>query len=154
MTTRKRRKSSRYPGTKTHGRGRKNRTRGLGNRGGRGLSGTGKRGDQKKTLVIKLYGGDYFGKVRRGAGLREKKRLPSMSLSSLKAQLGSLVKEGKAREQKGLWEIDVKEYKIIGGEGFDLKAHIHARAASAGALKTVASSGGTVTLSPEKKGAD
>ncbi|MEK6824398.1 MAG: 50S ribosomal protein L15, partial [Nanoarchaeota archaeon] len=62
MKLKKRRKFSRWRGSRTHGRGRKNRTRGSGNQGGVGMSGTGKRGDQKKTLVINLYGNDYFGK--------------------------------------------------------------------------------------------
>lgn len=154
MTTRKRRKSSRYPGTKTHGRGRKNRTRGLGNRGGRGMSGTGKRGDQKKTLIIKMYGNSYFGKERRGAGLIEKKRTPSMSIDSLNAQLQSLVKKGKASEQKGTFQIDLSGYKIIGNGALDVKAEIRAKAASAGAMKAVAKAGGTIVLPSEKKKAD
>lgn len=154
MTTRKRPKYKRYPGTKTHGRGRKNRTRGLGNRGGRGMSGTGKRGDQKKTLIIKMYGNDYFGKDQRGAGLREKKRTPSMSLTSLKAQLPGLVKKGKAHEQKGVYEIDLSDHKLIGNESFGIKAHIKAKSASAGALQAIERAGGSVTFSSEKGKSD
>src|SRR3990167_5998240 len=65
MRVKKRRKAIRYAGSQTHGRGAKERTRGSGNRGGKGMSGTGKRGDQRKTQVIKLTGGNnYFGKDR------------------------------------------------------------------------------------------
>ena len=36
--------------------------RGAGNRGGRGMAGSGKRADQKKPTILKLYGSSYFGK--------------------------------------------------------------------------------------------
>mgnify|MGYP001565122169 FL=1 len=151
MSYRKRRKSSRYPGSKTHGRGRKNRTRGLGNRGGRGMSGTGKRGDQKKTLIIKLYGGDYFGKERRGAGTREKKKTKSLSLATLKTQLRMLVEKGKAREIKGIYEVNLEDYKIVGNGALDLKMNIRAKSASAGARQAVERAGGSLVVTSEKE---
>ncbi|MEK6858847.1 MAG: uL15 family ribosomal protein [Nanoarchaeota archaeon] len=154
MSYRKRRKSSRYPGSKTHGRGRKNRTRGLGNRGGRGMSGTGKRGDQKKTLIIKLYGGDYFGKEPRGAGTREKKKTKSLSLATLKTQLRMLVEKGKAREVKGTYEVNLEDYKIVGNGTLDLKMHIKAKSASAGARQAVERAGGSLVVTSEKEKAN
>ena len=62
--THKRKKSSRMNGRKmgTHGTGARKNNRESGNKGGKGMSGSGKRGDQKKTLITKLYGHDYFGK--------------------------------------------------------------------------------------------
>ena len=49
-------------GSKTHGWGTK-KHRGAGNRGGRGMAGSGKRADQRKPTIIKEYGLDvYFGK--------------------------------------------------------------------------------------------
>lgn len=146
MSLHKRRKVTRHPGNKTHGRGRKNRTRGLGNRGGKGMSGTGKRGDQKKTLVIHLYGNDYFGTVRRGAGLREKKKMLSISLQTIIHQLPRFLKEGVAKESKGSYELDLKSYKIIGDDAHGMKLTIHARAASAGANAAVAKEGGSIIL--------
>jgi len=64
MKIKKRKKSSRMHGRKmgTHGTGARKNKRKSGNRGGRGLAGTGKRADQKKTLITKLYGHGYFGK--------------------------------------------------------------------------------------------
>src|SRR3989344_3802100 len=149
MSVRKRRKSSRYPGTKTHGRGRKNRTRGSGNRGGVGMSGTGKRGDQKKTKIIQLYGNDYFGKDERGRGTREKKKIPSLSIATLLARLQTLVREGKAVEQKGAYDIDVHEYKIIGKDAFGIKMNLKAKKASAGAIQAIERAGGSVKLTPQ-----
>ena len=49
-------------GSKSHGYGSKKKHRGAGNRGGRGMAGSGKRADQKKTMILKKYGTSYFGK--------------------------------------------------------------------------------------------
>ena len=64
IKTKKRKKSSRYHGRKrgTCGTGARKKMKGSGHRGGKGMAGTGKRADQKKTLILKLYGHDYFGK--------------------------------------------------------------------------------------------
>ncbi|MDP1728874.1 MAG: 50S ribosomal protein L15, partial [archaeon] len=63
MVVHKRQKSSRMRGAKTtHGFGAKKKHRGSGNRGGFGMAGSGKRADQKKPTIFKLYGSSYFGK--------------------------------------------------------------------------------------------
>src|SRR3989338_8196367 len=64
IRTHKRKKVSRMHGRNmgTHGGGARKKRQGKGHRGGKGMAGTGKRADQKKTLVIKLYGNNYFGK--------------------------------------------------------------------------------------------
>jgi len=59
----KRKKNSRQRGTHSHGWGAKKKHRGAGNRGGRGMAGTGKRADQKKPTILKKYGSSYFGKT-------------------------------------------------------------------------------------------
>src|SRR3989338_7387915 len=59
MTINKRKKNDRQRGSKTHGWGAKKKHRGQGNRGGRGMAGTGKRADSKKPSIWKE---DYFGK--------------------------------------------------------------------------------------------
>jgi len=59
----KRKKNVRQRGSKTHGWGSMKKHRGAGNRGGRGMAGSGKRADQKKPTIIKEYGlQNYFGK--------------------------------------------------------------------------------------------
>ena len=58
----KRKKKSRMRGYSTHGWGARKKHRGAGNRGGRGMAGSGKRADQKKPSIIKEYGNTYFGK--------------------------------------------------------------------------------------------
>lgn len=146
MKTKRRRKGTRYPGSKTHGRGRKNRTRGSGNQGGVGMSGTGKRGDQKKTLVINLYGNDYFGKDARGAGTRAKKKVPVLSLWAISNSIHGMVKSGIAKESKGAYEIEAKKYKIVGNDKPHVKLLIKARAASKGAIEAVKAAGGEIIL--------
>ena len=62
MTVNKRKRFRRFRGSRTCGWGTK-KHRGAGNRGGRGMAGSGKRADQKKPTIIKLYGyKEYFGK--------------------------------------------------------------------------------------------
>ena len=60
----KRKKKVRMRGSHTHGWGSKKKHRGAGNRGGRGMAGTGKKADHKRPSIIKEYGSmaNYFGK--------------------------------------------------------------------------------------------
>lgn len=62
MTRATRKKNTRRYGKTTHGYGSRKKHRGAGNRGGRGMAGTGKRADQKKTWILKHYGLEYFGR--------------------------------------------------------------------------------------------
>lgn len=135
----KRRKSSRYRGGGTAKRGAKERTRGSGNRGGKGMAGTGKRGDQRKTYVIKLTGGNnYFGKsktLRRGTAPVQLKAI----------NLSDIVEKG-----NHLGTLDYSGYKILGEGDVMVKLTIKASAASASAIKKVTASGGQIIL-PEVK---
>ncbi len=63
MTVNRRKKVRRFRGSKTHGCGSKKKARGAGNRGGRGMAGTGKRAKQKKPGILKAFKGEYFGKL-------------------------------------------------------------------------------------------
>ena len=62
MPVNKRKKNSRLKGSYTYGWGSKKKHRKAGNRGGHGMSGTGKRSDHKKTMILKKFGHTYFGK--------------------------------------------------------------------------------------------
>ncbi len=152
MRIKKRRKSSRYAASQTARRGKKARTRGSGNQGGKGWSGTGKRGDQKKTLVIKITGGNnYFGKsktLRRG---RTPQKLSSINLSQVVKDLNSFVQEGKAKESKGSYELNLQGYKILGDGDLDTKINITASAFSTSAKEKIEKSGGKAILVKEIK---
>ena len=60
--TKKRKKKGRMRGTSTHGGGARKKRKKSGHKGGVGMAGSGKRADHKKSLIIKLYGNNYFGK--------------------------------------------------------------------------------------------
>ncbi len=145
MQLKKRNKSKRFRGSHTHGRGGKKKARGSGHRGGFGMAGTGKRGDQKKTLILKnTIKEKYFGKratrLRFGAA-----KLPAMNLERL--HIESLVKKGLAKEHNGIWELNLVSYKIVGELVSPLKLKIKASSASAGAVESVKKQGGEIVVS-------
>ncbi len=134
MKIKKRKKVSRMRGSHTHGRGFKKKARGSGHRGGVGMAGTGKRGDQKKTLVLNLYGNDYFGKDR---ALRRKvyPKLKSINLREIQQNL-----------KKGESQVDLKGFKILGEGEISAALKIKASAASKSASEKVKKSGGEIIL--------
>lgn len=136
MGFKKRTKSSRHAGRQTAGRGAKERTRGSGNRGGKGMAGTGKRGDQKKTFVIKLTGGNnYFGKDKTLRAGRKAKALHVLNLGEL------------ALRFPGQKEIKLSGYKLLGEGTCPEKITIHASAASASTQEKIKKAGSTLVLS-------
>ena len=149
MKIKKRKKSSRFRGSHTHGRGGKKKARGSGHRGGVGMAGTGKRADQRKSYVLNLYGKDYFGKdkaLRRG----KKKEVKTISLEEINDNITSFIKGGVAKENHGLYEIDLREYKIIGNNPVSLKLKINALAASKSAQETIKKTGGEIVILTNK----
>ncbi|MBS3111702.1 uL15 family ribosomal protein [Candidatus Woesearchaeota archaeon] len=62
MVVHKRKKVEKFRAKTTHGYGSMKKNRGAGNRGGRGMAGSGKRADQKKPKILKEFGTSYFGK--------------------------------------------------------------------------------------------
>ncbi len=143
MRTHKRKKSSRMHGRKmgTHGRGSRKKAKKSGHKGGIGMAGTGKRADQKKTLILNLYGHDYFGKqgvTSRGTERDVRKRVNVGEIS--------LNPEKYGKKGKGGWEIDLKEYKILGDGDVKEKLMIKAKEASKSALEKVKKAGGEIVL--------
>jgi len=145
--THKRRKVSRMHGRKmgTHGWGARKKHKKSGHRGGTGMAGTGKRGDQKTTLITKLYGHDYFGK--QGITSRKTKRDTKQRINIQQIEK-NLDKYGK-KTARG-WEINLENYKILGEGEIKEKLIIKALEASESALKKIKKAGGEIIL-PEKK---
>src|SRR3989337_1740489 len=109
--TKKRKKASRMHGRGqgTHGWGARKKHKKKGHKGGKGMAGTGKRADQKKTLITKLYGHGYFGKqgiTSKGTKRDTRKRI---NLEQIEVNLG---KYGKKTSK--CFEIDLSSYKILG----------------------------------------
>lgn len=134
MKIKSRKKKSRMRGSHTHGRGFKKKARGSGHRGGVGMAGSGKRGDAKKTLVLNLYGNDYFGKDR---AIRRKQapKLKSVNLREIQSML-----------KKGESSINLKGYKILGEGELSSAVKITASAASQSAIGKVKKSGGEIIV--------
>ena len=107
MTTTKRKKVVKYRGSHTHGGGSKKKRRGAGNRGGRGLAGSGKRAHHHKQRIFKIFGKDYFGKQ----GFVNKTRKPSkgVNISFLETHLEKLKAEKLLTEKEGFLEVDFKK---------------------------------------------
>lgn len=130
MRLKKRRRSSRTRGTRTCGWAMK-KHKGSGNRGGKGMSGSGKRADQKKTFVIK-YHFPYFGKQGYTSRSTERKKEKIMNLQEIKE---------KFKEK----EIKLPEYKIL-GEGKGFEATIFAESASKSAIEKMKKAGGKIVI--------
>ncbi len=139
MKYKKRKKSGRRHGNQTAFRGAKERTRGSGNQGGKGMAGTGKRADQKKSLVINLTGGNnYFGKdktLRRGY---VPKKLDIINLLEIEQHINSF----KIKDNT----LDLTGYKILGEGDIKSKLTIKASAASKSAIEKVRKLGGDIIL--------
>jgi len=146
--TKSRRKSSRMHGRKmgTHSGGCRKNRKGSGHRGGVGMAGTGKRGDQKKTLVLNKYGHKYFGK--KGITSIGTKRDTRLKINLRDIELG-LEKFGKKKGD--FYEINLKDYKILGTGDVTKKLKIGAFEASASAIEKVKKAGGELNVKEKKK---
>ncbi len=147
MKTKKRTKASRMHGRKmgTHGWGARKKHKKTGHRGGKGMSGSGKRADHKKTLITKLYGGNYFGKQGITSRGTKKDKADRINLKQIEK---NLEKYGK-KTDKG-FEINLKSYKILGTGEVKNKLIIKAKEASKSAIDKVKKGGGEIIL-PTKK---
>jgi large subunit ribosomal protein L15 len=148
MKLKKRNKSSRMHGRKmgTHGSGARKKNKKTGHRGGKGMSGSGKRADHKKTLVTKLYGNKYFGK--QGITSRGTKRDIRKRINLQQIEL-NLEKYGK--NVGGKFEINLKNYKILGTGNVKNKLIINAFEASKSAIEKVKKAGGEIIVKEIKK---
>jgi len=137
----------------THGYGSRKKHKKSGHHGGGGMSGSGKRADHKKTLVTKLYGHGYFGKqgiTSRGTKIDKRKRI---NLPDIEFNLDTYVKRGIAKKTGSEFEIDLGEYKILGGnESYKLKnkLKIKCKEASESAVEKVKNAGGEIITASKK----
>jgi large subunit ribosomal protein L15 len=146
MKLKKRKKVSRMGGTRYHGHAMK-KHKGKGNKGGKGMSGTGKRGDQKKTYVVK-YLKDYFGRKPS----RSMKKIKNVNIRDIEKNLGNFIKNGLAKKTNEGIEVTLKNYKILGNGEVKEKLIIKAKSFSKQAKAKIEKAGGkAVILKPVKK---
>jgi len=130
-------KSVKHRGNTTHGHGARKKWKKSGHKGGCGMAGTGKRGDQKKTLINKLYGNKYFGKQGITSKRTAKKRGKVMNLGFININLEKLKKK---YEKQGI--LDLSDYKILGEGDLKSKIKIKAKEFSESAKEKIQKAGG------------
>jgi len=143
----KRKKSKRYRGSQTHGGGSKKKRRGAGNRGGRGMAGSGKRADQKKPTILKLYGNSYFGKV--GFTSKNRKKISPINIRTIENKLYSWLKNGVLKRENDLIKINLNEMgynKLLSKGKPKNKFDIEVEYASRNAVEKIQKSGGKINV--------
>ncbi|MDD5192309.1 MAG: uL15 family ribosomal protein [Candidatus Nanoarchaeia archaeon] len=131
--TKKRKKAGRFRGRNSHGHGSRKKWRSSGEQGGFGMAGTGKRADHKKSLVIKLYGNNYFGKQGITSRGTAKDKSKFMNLRDIEKKY-----------EKG--EVNLKEYKILGDGEITKALTIKARGFTKSAKEKIEKAGGKTIL--------
>ncbi len=141
MAIKKRKKNSRQRGSHTHGCGSMKKRRGAGNRGGRGRSGSSKRGDQKKPSYWKT---ERLGKN----GFNSHKKVVEMKPINLK----TLEDIAPSLEKKGLVKSGTVNLanlgfnKLLGTGNVKNKWSITVDYASPSAVEKVKKAGGEVKV--------
>jgi large subunit ribosomal protein L15 len=145
MSLNRKKKSIRFRGARSHGYGSHKKHRGSGHQGGVGMAGTGKKADQKKTMIWKDT--KYFG--RHGFISKNNLKIKSINLFYIETHLDLLVKNGVAKKDGDSYKIDLKDLKcnkLLGSGTVTKKYNIVADFASASAVEKVKEAKGTVTL--------
>ena len=111
------------------------------------MEGTGKRADQKKTLILRK-GVEYFGSKRKL--LKKNKAFEVINLGEINKNIEKYIKQGRGKKTTEGIEIDLKKLKILGTGEIDKKIIIKARAASKSAVEKIEKAGGKIIL-PDAK---
>lgn len=151
MTVKKRKKVTRYRGSKTHGGGAMKKRRGAGNRGGRGMAGTGKRGDAKKPSI---WAKDYFGK--HGFKKKNKKTINAINLKTVEERITFWADRKLIEVKKDIYHINLGKLgydKLIGSGNVTRKINIVVGRATEGAVEKIKKAEGNVevTVKVEKE---
>jgi len=135
MKLKKRNKKSRARGNRTLGWAMK-KHKGSGNRGGKGMAGTGKRADQRKSWVIKNQF-PYFGKQ-------------GTTSKSTKKRVNKVINLWQIAEKYKAGEIKLLDCTILGDGEISGKYIITAKGASKSAREKIEKAGGKVFVVGEK----
>ena len=144
MVFRKKKKKVRQRGSMTHGWGAKKKHRGAGNRGGKGMAGSGKKADQLKPSLWKNK--KYFGKY----GFKKKGikvEISPINIVLLEEKIASLEASGKASKESEVYVVDLEKLgynKLLGGGKATKRFKITVPYASKGAIEKIKSAGGEV----------
>jgi len=146
MPFNKNKKDVKQRGSKSHGSGIK-KNRGAGNRGGRGMAGSGKRADQKKPTILKLYGKKYFGHY----GFKR----PQKTIVEFRGfNVGRLDELSLDKKENGKFVVDISKLgcnKLLAKGDITQDYKVIADYASAKAIEKIEAKGGEVVLKFNKK---
>ena len=145
MVVQKRKKIRKQRGSKTHGWGAMKKHRGAGNRGGRGMAGTGRKADAKKPSIWKNK--KYFG--RYGFKRKNTKDMKIINIMFLEENLAKLLEKKKIKEESGVYVIDLDLIgfnKLLSKGKITKKFKISCSYASKKAIEKIKSAGGEITL--------
>ena len=145
MVTRKRGKMSRHRGSHTHGYGAMKKHRGSGNKGGKGMGGSGKRADSKKPSIWKNK--DYFGK--HGFVNATTKKQNTINIRDIEEKLDRYAAEQKITLANNIYTVDLSSWgidKLLGTGKAKHSYMITVAAASQQAIEKIEAANGKVIL--------
>ncbi len=151
MVTYKKRKNRNMRGSQTHGWGAKKKHRGAGSRGGRGMAGTGKRGDAKKPSIWKDT--KYFGKYGFTRPNKIVIKINAINLKTIEQRLESLLAKKLVEKKNDSYIIDLKKLgfnKVLSTGKITKKFNIKCDYASKKAVEKIKESGGSIVLKEKK----
>jgi large subunit ribosomal protein L15 len=150
MKIKKRNKRSRLRGLRRCGYGFGKKHRGKGNKGGVGMSGTGKKSGQKVTLIHAKMP-DYFG--RKGfTSIKKIKRKNEkrINITQIENSIYTLIEDGLAKKTPEGIELNLYDYKVLGEGETKNKFIVKAKSISAGAKEKIEKAGGKVLVEEDK----
>ena len=150
MTVNKRKKNDRQRGSKTHGWGAKKKHRGQGNRGGRGMAGTGKRADSKKPSIWKDK--HYFGKYG-FVSKTPKVKINAVNIRFIEQHLSRFISDNQIKKEDNHYFVELEKLgfnKLLGDGRVSTKFKIKAPYASKTAVEKIKEAGGEVVILIEK----
>ncbi|AJF62555.1 MAG: 50S ribosomal protein L15P [archaeon GW2011_AR20] len=133
-----RKKFTRMRGSHTHGGGAKKKRRGSGHRGGFGMAGSGKRADQKKPSILKLYGNEYFGKHGFVRPPKMVAKIKAVNLSDIEKNLDSYTNKNLIIKEKDVYVLDLKKIgydKLLGSGNINNKYKVVGKVSKKARLK-------------------
>ncbi len=155
MVVNRRKKNVRMRGSQTHGWGAKKKHRGAGNRGGRGMAGTGKRADSKKPSIWKL---PYFGQHGFfNHNPKKYKDVNAVTTKDVEEKIRVWQKLGLVSEDKGFIVIDLPKIgfkKLVANGKITKKMRIIVPYASKSVIERVKKAGGEVITSKQNQKED
>ncbi len=156
VVRRKKRKTNKFRGSKTHGWGSKKKHRGKGSRGGKGNAGMGKRGQQKLTVLYaegKLpLGRADKGFTRHKSLIREKKYI---NVGDLELYLERFEAMGVAEKKGDVYSVDLEKAgydKLLGAGKITISIEARIAEATPKAIRKVEAAGGKVVISSRGEG--